>query len=839
MGITTGFVWLRLKEVMYKGILRLAVVLIAALLNMAAAQASYYSGGFLGGKFGINNSTATGTIYDTGASTFAYGVQGGYLQGGYNWDMRAALVGVGAYADFNSNEIHVNKMEYGSRALGLDAKLGVPLDDWLIYTKVGYGYSAGTNDLSAVSQYSSNVAVGVEYSFVFAFRWGAIIEYKLDNFSNRDGSISINNKTLAFGLNYYFDRPEVAPVAKVAEVDLNLEPLPEPDPDLEDEPPPDIGSGGADSTATKDPESWKLLLAGQAVRIEGANFISDTTKLMSVVTKELDETADFAAKYPYAILEVNGYSDGPAKQNLKLSVGRAEAIKNYLVAKGVAAKRISFKSKGPADPIADNNTEEGRAINRRVEIFAVINVWKTLLKNKPVVIESTNFVPETAKLKQKVGNELDAVAGFAGKYPDAKLEMTGYSDTTNPALSLELADSVRNYLVTKGVADSRITIKGEGSAKPVGDNKTKEGRAKNRRVEIHSVVKDENKVPVAATTPVLTSNPKVVPITAPAAKTASTPATASVPVSWKILLEAKPVLINIEGTSFVSGSGIPNARIGKNLDEVVRFAAKYPETKFELTGYTDSRGSEKKNLELSLARAESVKNYLVTKGVSSNRITIKGAGSANPVGDNKTKEGRAKNRRVEIHSVIKEENKGLVVAPAAAPVPIPVPAIAISTDPVSWKSLLENKPVSIESTNFVPGTIKLKPEAGMELGAVVGFASKYPDAKLEITGYSDINNPALSLGLADSVRDYLVTKGVSGNRIAIKGAGSANPVGDNKTKEGRAKNRRVEIHSENKGLVAAPASAPVPASVPVPTPQASPEADSWKAFWPPNERRGR
>lgn len=727
MGITAGFVWLPLKEVMHKGILRLAVVLIAALLNMGAAQASYYSGVYLGGKFGINNSTATGTIYDPGASTFAYGVQGGYLQGGYNWDVRTAIVGVGAYADFNSNEIHANKMEYGSRAFGLDAKLGVPVDEWLLYTKVGYGYSAGTNDLRAVSQYSSNVAVGLEYNFVFAFRWGAIVEYKLDNFSSKDGSISINNKTLAFGLNYYFDRPEVAPVAKVAEVELEPEPLPEADPGLEEEPPPDIGSGGysiADADSTQDPESWKILLAGKAVRIEGANFISGTASLMSVVSKELDETAGFAAKYPYAKLEVNGYSDDPAKQNLQLSLGRAEAIKKYLVTKGVAAKRISVKNKGPADPIGDNKTEEGRAKNRRIEIFSVIKAWKTLLENKPVIIENTNFVPGTAKLKPDVGIELDAVAGFAGKYPDAKLEMIGYSDTTNPAMSLELADSVRNYLVTKGVADTRITIKGEGSAKPVGDNQTKAGRAKNRRVEIHSVSKDENKERVAAPAPAPAPAPpsKSAPTpapattlatataiaTAPAAKLASTPAQTSVPVSWKILLEAKPVLINIEGTSFVSGSGIPNARIGRNLDEVVGFAGKYPETKFELTGYADSRGPEKKNLELSLTRAESVKAYLVKKGVAADRITARGEGSANPVGDNQTKQGRAKNRRVEIHSVNKEENKGLV----AAPVPVPVTAPATAT-------------------------------------------------------------------------------------------------------------------------------APAPASAPVPAPQSAPEADSWKAFWPPNERRGR
>jgi outer membrane protein OmpA-like peptidoglycan-associated protein len=62
-------------------------------------------------------------------------------------------------------------------------------------------------------------------------------------------------------------------------------------------------------------------------------------------------------------------------------------------------------------------------------------------------------------------------------------------------------------------------------------------------------------------------------------------------------------------------------------------------------------------IRLSVERAESVKKYLVKSGIAANRILAKGQGSANPIGDNKTKEGRAQNRRVEIHSVVKEQKK--------------------------------------------------------------------------------------------------------------------------------------------------------------------------------------
>lgn len=68
-------------------------------------------------------------------------------------------------------------------------------------------------------------------------------------------------------------------------------------------------------------------------------------------------------------------------------------------------------------------------------------------------------------------------------------------------------------------------------------------------------------------------------------------------------------------------------------------------------GHTDSVGSDAYNQKLSVRRAESVKAYLVSKGIEKNRIYTEGKGEKQPVADNKTKEGRAKNRRVEIEVV--------------------------------------------------------------------------------------------------------------------------------------------------------------------------------------------
>ena len=68
-------------------------------------------------------------------------------------------------------------------------------------------------------------------------------------------------------------------------------------------------------------------------------------------------------------------------------------------------------------------------------------------------------------------------------------------------------------------------------------------------------------------------------------------------------------------------------------------------------GHTDSVGSDVYNQKLSVKRAESVKAYLVSKGIEKNRIYTEGKGEKQPVADNKTSEGRAKNRRVEIEVV--------------------------------------------------------------------------------------------------------------------------------------------------------------------------------------------
>lgn len=87
------------------------------------------------------------------------------------------------------------------------------------------------------------------------------------------------------------------------------------------------------------------------------------------------------------------------------------------------------------------------------------------------------------------------------------------------------------------------------------------------------------------------------------------------------------------------------------LDEIAKIMIIQKFMKFHIAGHTDSTGNRTKNIQLSEQRAQAVKDYLLFKGLESNRITSQGYGQENPIADNTTAEGRLKNRRIEIFVV--------------------------------------------------------------------------------------------------------------------------------------------------------------------------------------------
>ncbi|MDZ7594823.1 MAG: OmpA family protein [Thiobacillus sp.] len=110
--------------------------------------------------------------------------------------------------------------------------------------------------------------------------------------------------------------------------------------------------------------------APQKLVLEGVNFDFDKATLRQEDASELDKNVEALKAWGDVNIEVAGHTDsmGSDAYNMRLSKQRAEAVRNFLISRGVAADRLTAKGYGEAQPVADNATEEGRFKNRRVEL---------------------------------------------------------------------------------------------------------------------------------------------------------------------------------------------------------------------------------------------------------------------------------------------------------------------------------------------------------------------------------------------------------------------------------------------------------------------------------------
>ncbi len=104
--------------------------------------------------------------------------------------------------------------------------------------------------------------------------------------------------------------------------------------------------------------------------LEGVTFEFNKSRLTPDAMKVLNFVAQSLQAHPEARIEVGGYTDakGSAAYNKRLSLGRAQAVRVYLIQQGVPTAQLTAVGYGKAQPVAPNNTEEGRARNRRVEL---------------------------------------------------------------------------------------------------------------------------------------------------------------------------------------------------------------------------------------------------------------------------------------------------------------------------------------------------------------------------------------------------------------------------------------------------------------------------------------
>jgi len=359
--------------------LTLSTILLSAALS-AHAQTNNFEGLYAG--FLVGNNTAS--VNNAAEKNNAY--LG--LKGGYGWNFSQFLVGAEAFYD-------AHDASYTKDDAGVDARLGLPMDRWLPYAKLGVAATTPGERLHG--------GVGVEYSLTD--RWSLNAEWTTDN---KD---SLRNNNIGIGLNYQYGgaaRSMAAAraaadkaaadkaAAEKAAADKSAAEKAAADKEAAEKAAADkaamekalAGKSAAERAAYEkaaaqkavDP-SYKSIVSEKKITLEGASFASGSAVLNKSASAELAKAVEFAAANKDADLAITGYTDdrGDAAKNVKLSAARAEAVKAYLIKSGVVAERLSAKGEGAANPVADNKTAEGRAKNRRVEIGAVVREEKKVL----------------------------------------------------------------------------------------------------------------------------------------------------------------------------------------------------------------------------------------------------------------------------------------------------------------------------------------------------------------------------------------------------------------------------------------------------------------------------
>jgi OOP family OmpA-OmpF porin len=305
---------------------------------------------------------------DLGGTPYAHSEKnrfGWKLFAGYDVNERISVEGY--YANLNEAELSpwgdIGYESYGASALYYFSREGEYLMDWSLFANLGMG------------KMGNSASVPYEREHDFHLMYGAGLERELwhgvslrlqGELYDKDAHLYSVSLVKRFGAKKA--EPVIAPVV----VSPPPEPVVEPQPVVLDS----DGDGVLDDRdacphsapgVKVDEQGCKLQ---EVITLRGVVFASNSATLIGDSEQGLDEVVATLLRYPEQRVEVAGYTDnrGSRAYNEKLSQRRAKAVRSYLVEHGVAAGRLTARGYGPENPVADNETAEGRALNRRVEL---------------------------------------------------------------------------------------------------------------------------------------------------------------------------------------------------------------------------------------------------------------------------------------------------------------------------------------------------------------------------------------------------------------------------------------------------------------------------------------
>jgi OmpA-OmpF porin, OOP family len=478
-------------------------LLTLAVIASAPAVADHDSGWYLGGSLGqsragIDNDRIASGLLSAGFNTTSISNDNrdlGYkFLAGYQFNRNIALEG--GYFDLGEFGFTAETQPPGSltgdvtlRGLNVDLIGMLPIDGrFSAFARIGANHTEAKSHFSGTGAVSvpdpdrkkratkHKVGLGLQYSFSPSWALRAEAErYRIDDSVGNDGDIDL----ISLGLVYRFfgdHAPETA-----APVPAPAAALPRPLPIV---------------------APAVVVVPGPAKTVEYCSILDiqfeiDADTIQREEQEKLAVVATFLKKYPDTTALIEGHTDnvGDAGYNRQLSQRRADSVVDYLVATfDIARSRLKAVGYGDTRPIADNATQEGQRLNRRIgaviacasdiEGLAVIPARITMAMEMEFDRDQTNVKPQYRA-------ELAKVAKFLNANPAVTATVEGHTANLQPSekvamdISQRRAQSVVNYLVNEfGIARSRLKAEGFGETRRFAYNTSVEGREANRRVNI-------------------------------------------------------------------------------------------------------------------------------------------------------------------------------------------------------------------------------------------------------------------------------------------------------------------------------------------------------------------
>ena len=212
-------------------------------------------------------------------------------------------------------------------------------------------------------------------------------------------------------------------------------------------------------------------------------------------SERLNAAGEFLKRYPDTKAVITGHTDnvGSNQANMELSQRRADSVLQYLVGQQIDAARISTVARGEEDPIATNETNAGKAENRRINttIDCVKDVAGLSLPETRITVAAlVEFDANSVTVDDQYHADLEKAANYLRDNPNVSAHVEGHAaDMTSTSRAQEVSEqraaNVVDYLVEKfGIERSRLTAEGFGKTRRVAYNNTEEGKQQNRRVNI-------------------------------------------------------------------------------------------------------------------------------------------------------------------------------------------------------------------------------------------------------------------------------------------------------------------------------------------------------------------